>query len=93
MKIKEVDSSKLENFAELIKAPNRTQNMCICSGILSSPAAQSKVLQALANDAHRNSKLAAETGDDFYSAHAEAIRELWRNLRVEFGIEDENEEN
>lgn len=92
MEIKE-NNSKLENFAELIKAPNRTQNMCICSGILSKPANQSKILQSLANEAHRNSKLAAETGDDFYSAQAEEMRKIWKELRIAFGIEDENEEN
>jgi len=88
MEIKKTDSSQLDGFAELIKSPVRSQNTCICSGILSNPAAQSKVLQALASDAHRHSKLAAETGDDFYADHAEAIRELWRDLRVEFGIEE-----
>ena len=88
MKSKETDPV-LQDFAELIKAPSRSQNMCISSDILSKPANQSKILQALASDAHRHSKLAAETGDDFYTDHAEAIRELWKELRVEFGIEDQ----
>lgn len=88
MKIKETDPV-LQNFAELIKAPSRSQNMCICSDILSKPANQSKILQALASDAHRHSKLAAETGDDFYADHADAIRKLWKELRIEFGIEDQ----
>lgn len=89
MKIKETKSPKLENFAELIKVPSRPQNMCICSDILSNPANQSKILEALASDAHRNSKLAAETGDDFYANYAQSLRDLWKELRIEFGIEDQ----
>jgi len=88
MEIKKIDSLQLEGFAELVKPSAKLRNSCICNGILSNPAAQSKILQALATDAHRHSKLAAETGDDFYADHAEAIRELWRDLRVEFGIEE-----
>ena len=93
MEIKKINPSELDGFAELIKSADRSQNTCACSGILSKPAAQSKVLQALASDAHRHSKLAAETGDEFYADHAQAIRELWKELRIEFGIEDNYEED
>ena len=93
MEIKKINSSQLDGFAELIKPPVRSQNTCICSGIMSNPAAQSKVLQALASDAHRHSRLAAETGDEFYADHAEEIRKLWRELRIKFGIEDNYEED
>jgi len=88
MQIKKINPSELDGFAELIKPSVQSQDTCICNGILSNPVAQSKVLQALAADAHRHSKLAAETGDEFYADHAEAIRKLWRDLRVEFGIEE-----
>ena len=74
-------------FVELIKAPVRSENNCICRDILLNPSNQSMILTALANNAHRNSKLAAETGDDFYANHAEANRKLWRELRIAFGLE------
>jgi len=93
MEIRKIDPSELDGFAELIKPSVRSQNTCVCSGILSNPAAQSKILQALATDAHRYSRMAAETGDEFYVDHAQAIRELWKELRIEFGIEDNNEED
>jgi len=93
MEIRKINPSELDGFAELIKPADRSQNTCICSGIMSNPAAQSKILQALATDAHRHSQLAVETGDEFYINHAQAIRELWKELRIEFGIEDNNEEN
>ena len=78
----------LEGFAELIKAGPQTQNMCVCSEILTNPSNQSMILRALANNAHHNSKLAVETGDEFYINHAEANRELYRKLAEAFGLDD-----
>jgi hypothetical protein len=88
MEIKKINPSELEGFAELIKPADRTQNTCICSEILSKPAAQAKILDALANNAHRLSKLSAATGDDYYANNAEENRKLWQELRTAFGFDD-----
>jgi hypothetical protein len=84
MEIKKIDRSELEGFAELVKGPNT----CACNKILSRPAAQAIILDALANNAHRLSKLGAETHDDYYANNAEENRKLWRELRVSFGLDD-----
>jgi hypothetical protein len=84
MEIKKIDRSELEGFAELIKGPNK----CACNGILSTPSAQAKILDALAHNAHRLSKLSSETHDDYYANNAEENRKLWRELRVSFGLDD-----
>lgn len=88
MKIKKIDPSELEGFAELIRPADRTQSTCVCSGILSTPSAQAKILDALAHNAHRLSKLSSETHDDYYANNAEENRRLWRELRVAFGLDD-----
>jgi hypothetical protein len=84
MEIKKIDPSELEGFAELVKAPDT----CACNKILSKPAAQAKVLDALANNAQRLSKLSAVTGDNYYANNAEENRRLWRELRIAFGLDD-----
>jgi len=84
MKIKSIDSSELEGFAELIKGPNK----CACNGILSTPSAQAKILDALAHNAQRLSKLGAETHDDYYANNAEENRKLWKELRIAFGLDN-----
>ena len=86
-------NNDIEKFAELVRAPKLPENNCICSDILSKPSNQSMILTALANNAHRNSKLAAETGDDFYLQHAEANRELSRQLKKALGLDDYYEDN
>jgi len=88
MKIREIDPSELEGFAELIKPANNAQCTCVCGEILSKPAAQAKILDALANNAHRLSKLSAATGDDYYANNAEENRKLWQELRTAFGLDD-----
>jgi len=84
MKIKKIDRSELEGFAEFVKGPNT----CACNKILSRPSAQAKILDALAHNAQRLSKLGAETHDDYYANDAEENRKLWRELRIAFGLDD-----
>lgn len=88
MEIKKIDRSELEGFAELIKPAKRTESICACSEILSTPSTQAKILDALAHNAQRLSKLGAETHDDYYANNAEENRKLWRELRVAFGLDD-----
>ena len=90
MEIKKINPFELEGFAELIKPAGRTQNTCVCSEILSKPSAQAKILDALAHNAHRLSKLGAETHDDFYANNAEENRRLWRELRMAFGLDEQD---
>lgn len=92
MEIKKINPSELEGFAELIKPADRTQNSCICSDILSKASAQAMILDALANNAHRLSKLSAQTHDDFYANNAEENRKLWKELRIAFGLDEEENE-
>jgi hypothetical protein len=84
MEIKKIDRSELEGFAEFVKGPNT----CACNKILSRPAAQAIILDALGNNAHRLSKICVATGDDYYANNAEENRKLWKELRIAFGLDN-----
>jgi hypothetical protein len=89
MEIKKINNNHLEGFAELIRGASINEGAC-CE-IMNRPNAQSMILEGLLHNARRLSKISAETGDDYYVSLAGENRRLWKELRIAFGIEEENE--
>lgn len=88
MEIKKTNTSHLDGFAELIRGSSIDEGAC-CK-IMNRPDAQSMILEGLAHNAKRLSKLSAETSDDNYLSQAGANRRLIEELKSVFGTEDEN---
>lgn len=95
MEIRKRNSNEdLSGYAELIKAPVPTQNMCICRDILSDPENQKIVLAGLRANVRGSRRSYSLSGHDLYLDDSRKSQELYDRLKAAFGLgEEENEKN
>lgn len=91
MEIRKANKNDLDGFVELIRDPDRQQNSCICRDLLVSPKNKSMILDALANNVHKYSKLSVESDDDLYREYAESNERLLEMFRAAFEFNEEKE--